>query len=360
VDFGADGFLEVAIELDDPGLGTEPEDAVRVLVREAESSGGPLFGSAGRDALVGSDGSDQIMPGQGLDQITLGTGSDRIAGSTDDLDGDRLRGFGGDDVIAVLDTHFARDNMQVTELADGLDLQIDSDDDGQADMVLRLEGTFEGGDFMAALRADDVEITFETFLPILAEGQEVDPQLVNGIVNQTFLNGDMSSSFEIDLLDLGFAGYDNVLGAYEITPDGTLVDVQILSFNANTDKRANGRIDNVDPGNKLAFFIAQDAAEEFAPFDTTDSFEFVDLEGEAARLDDNADIQLLINGTAITATVYHSYSTNQNADGVQHVLSGVDAGGQSIVVGFEDLTGGGDLDYEDVAFRIAPVDELTF
>jgi len=32
----------------------------------------------------------------------------------------------------------------------------------------------------------------------------------------------------------------------------------------------------------------------------------------------------------------------------------------SITVGFEDLTGGGDQDYEDVVFRVEVIDEFVF
>lgn len=358
VEVWADGLLEVAVELDDPGLGSGPEDTALVVVREIGSTGGQLSGGAGNDMLVGSDGNDTITPGQGSDQITLGIGADHVAGTADELNGDKIRGFDYDDAIDVLETFFARGDMQFSETADGLDLRIDGGKFGRADTILRLEGTFDGGDFMAARTGDNMEISFATFLPTLIEAQAVDPQLVNGIVNQTFLNGDMGSSFDIEFLDLGLAGYDNVIGAYEITPEGALVDVQILSFNANADKGVKSRIEDIDSGNALAFFIAQDAADEFAAFGAADTFEFVDLAGAEAGLDDAADIQFLINGTAIDVPIYHSYSTTQNKDFVQHVLSGVDAGGQSIVVGFEDMTGGGDRDYEDVAFRIAPADDF--
>jgi hypothetical protein len=49
-----------------------------------------------------------------------------------------------------------------------------------------------------------------------------------------------------------------------------------------------------------------------------------------------------------------------NSDGLQHALSGVDVGGQSISVGFEDLTGGGDQNYEDVVFCVEIVDDFMF
>jgi ribosomal protein S3AE len=39
-------------------------------------------------------------------------------------------------------------------------------------------------------------------------------------------------------------------------------------------------------------------------------------------------------------------------------LSGVEVGGKAISVGFEDLTGGGDRDYEDVVFRVEQIDDI--
>ncbi len=54
--------------------------------------------------------------------------------------------------------------------------------------------------------------------------------------------------------------------------------------------------------------------------------------------------------------MFHSYLANLNQDGLQHALSGVLPGGQSIIVGFEDMTGGGDFDYQDLIFR---VDEMN-
>ncbi|MGS4947130.1 DUF4347 domain-containing protein [Meridianimarinicoccus sp. RP-17] len=358
VEFGDDGLIEVEVRLDDPALGAGPEDTARVVVQELGSSGGELSGGTGKDTLVGGDGNDMIAPGTGSDRISLGGGADHVGGAADDLDGDRIVGFGNDDAISVSGMVFTREDLQVSATVDGLDLRIDGSKYLRPDTVLHLDGSFDAGDFMAVRTGDDVEITFAHFLPTLAEGQNVDPQGINGIVNQKFLNGDMARDFDIEFLDLGYAGYDNVIGAYEITSDGAIVDVQILSFNANADKGGAARIEDVDPGNALAFFIAQDAAGALAGFDATDTFDFVDLEGGSAGLDDGAGILLRANGTVITAPVYHSYSTSQNADGVQHVLSGVEEGGQSIVVGFEDMTGGGDRDYEDVAFRILAADSF--
>jgi hypothetical protein len=44
---------------------------------------------------------------------------------------------------------------------------------------------------------------------------------------------------------------------------------------------------------------------------------------------------------------------------LQHALPGVEEGGEVIAGGFEDLTGKGDRDYEDVVF-CATVSEVPF
>jgi hypothetical protein len=54
--------------------------------------------------------------------------------------------------------------------------------------------------------------------------------------------------------------------------------------------------------------------------------------------------------------VFHGFESALNTDGIIHAVSGVEAGGERIIVGFEDLFGGGDRDYEDVVFAITPFD----
>ena len=72
-------------------------------------------------------------------------------------------------------------------------------------------------------------------------------------------------------------------------------------------------------------------------------------------MDDGADIRLARNGEATEETVFHSFSATMNVDGAQHALSGLGEGDRSIVIGFEDLTGRGDRDYEDVVFEVSEV-----
>lgn len=80
----------------------------------------------------------------------------------------------------------------------------------------------------------------------------------------------------------------------------------------------------------------------------------------AANISDGSDISIAVNGVALDELVFHSFSEDLNSDGVRHALSGVEIGGESISVGFEDLTGGGDRDFEDVVFRVEMVDDFLF
>lgn len=76
-------------------------------------------------------------------------------------------------------------------------------------------------------------------------------------------------------------------------------------------------------------------------------------------MSDGADIFIAVNDAAVDEMVSHSFDENLNSDGVQHALSGVEVGGEAIIVGFEDLTGGGDRDYEDVGFRVEHIKETV-
>ncbi|UAB88259.1 DUF4114 domain-containing protein [Ruegeria sp. SCSIO 43209] len=277
-------------------------------------------------------------------------GEETVRGNAEELDGDSLRNFDTSDKLVVENSAFSRKDVLVTFGSAILD--IDSDQDGDFDTRVTLEGNYSDGDFMAVAFEDDTTITFENLLPELAEGKAVDPSFVNGVINQLFLTSNGGTQFEIDIVDLGFAGYDNVVGLYEIDEAGTLINARVLFDNANDPGEDAILVEGIDAGNTLGFFIVQDGADWLAGLGEADEFNFVNSAGAVATLDDGADIFLAINGTTTDQIVYHSYDADMNRDGVQHSLSGVAPGGESIILGFEDLTGGGDQDYEDVVLEI--------
>ena len=61
------------------------------------------------------------------------------------------------------------------------------------------------------------------------------------------------------------------------------------------------------------------------------------------------DFFLIANGASGGSTVF---STDNNPDGLQHMIAFVPPGSPYLLVGFEDLLGGGDLDYNDILFAV--------
>lgn len=318
-------------------------------------------GATGDDVFKtvnGVVGQNDLGATETKEEIKLADGAGSVSGTLAELSDDIITGFDSVKSLIFEAIEFLRSQLEV--LSGSAILQIDSDQDGVADGSVTLEGDFSGGDFMAVRGNGETLVTFETFLPTLQEGQAIDPNLVNGIINQNYLKGDGSSDFQVTLRDMGFAGYNNVVGVYEIDASGNIVDTRILFGNANADKSAVAGITDVEAGNKLGFFLVQDAADWAATLADGDTLSFVNSSGAAANISDGSDISIAVNGASVDEMVFHSFSEDLNSDGVQHALSGVDVGGEAITVGFEDLTGGGDRDYEDVVFRVEVVDDFAF
>ena len=337
---GFNGETTLSYELNDTG-GNAVTGAVTVTV----TATGDLTGTPGNDDLTTRPGGDRVL---------LIAGSDILRGALDDLYGDVVSAFGVGDTLIFEGAHIARGRISATQ--GPAVLSIDSNGDGQANGQLTLAGDFSGGDFMALIEGADTHVTFAPFLPALQEGRAVDAALVNGIVNQNFLKGDGASDFKVTLRDAGFAGYNNALGAYEIDASGNIIEARLLFKNANADKSAVARVTDVEAGHRVGFFIVQNAADWAGALADSDTLSFVNGSGAAANISDGGNTSIAVNGAATDKVVFHSFASNLNSDGVQHALSGVDPGGQSISVGFEDLTGGGDRDYEDVVFRVEIVD----
>lgn len=330
-----------------------------------------LDGGEDDDVLDGSDGNDVLSGGPGSDILAGGDGRDVFVIAPDDGE-DRIVDFEAGDTVRFMDA--SKDDLAFFVGADGVlriahgqsaENAVALEDvvavDFDADGSVTLGGAFEPGHLMVVPGTSDTFVSFATLLPALRERQAVDPTLVNGIVNELFLTGTGGTDFEITLRDLGYARFKNVLGAYEVTPDGDIVDVRVLFENANANKSASTVVTDVEAGNQLAFFLIQNGADWLASLAPGAELGFVsNLDpGRPANVADGASVRLAVDGTEVTGrVVFHSISEELNPDELQHVLSGVDPGGETITVGFEDLLGGGDRDYEDVAFRVRLIDDL--
>jgi len=331
-----------------------------VIVEDDDSLVQDITGTDGDDDLEGNllgnvldglAGNDLFRGFAGADQYILGSGASAIEGSALDLFGDTASGFGSDDVIRFIDGVRTLDDFSIGTGSAAIRLA------GAAptDPALTLEGDFSGGRFFVLPTSDGLasEMFFAEFL---ADDDFVDKQLVpeaevNGGPNRAAVTGDGAREFELTLRDLGFAAFDNSLGVYEVESDGDIVDARLLEANTNMPEDRSVRITDVEAGNILGFFLVQDGSD--LGLSEADAFDFVDAADAPANVADGADVTLEVNGAESQAIVFHSFDADLNPDGLDHARFGAVAGQDQLIVGFEDLLGGGDRDYEDIVFQLA-------
>lgn len=204
-------------------------------------------------------------------------------------------------------------------------------------------------------------------IPALADGQAIDPAAING-VDSADLTLQADHAVSITFQSEG-AGQENSLGYYTIGPNGELSDVQFVwddasAIDSGGDLQAGDSVQlDVGAGDTFGFFLVADGAglNDFGQFQNG-SFEFRDANGNPATIDtanpslffvsDDGQTEIQIQGS-----VFHTASPTLNADGINHAISGLGGTDGQLVIGFEDLAGGGDSDYEDlvVAVDISPI-----
>ncbi|WP_298863248.1 DUF4114 domain-containing protein [uncultured Sulfitobacter sp.] len=311
-----------------------------------------LQGGNGDEEIDGMGGNDTIAGGGGNDTITGGEGRDVFIDTPANHFGNTMVDLSEQDALIFRQVSLTRSDFTLERSPARLSVDIDGDDN--ADGTVTFTNDLRGGDFMAAKAGAATRVTFETFLPDLGEGKSVSSDAINGVSNQLFLTGDGVTDFKLTTDARSTAAIHNALGVYEVDTTGDIVDVRILVEDMISDDGTPLDITDVEAGNKLGFFIAQGKTAQIGDLlDETDTFRFVSDMGAAANIADGSDISLEVNGSVIDVTTYHSLRADLNSDGVQHALSGVSVGGEALNIGFEDLMGGGDMDYQDVLFQIS-------
>lgn len=278
-----------------------------------------------------------------------------VWGSLTEESSNSFAGFGEGDLLTVLGGSFGWDQLSVdpnlgtakATLPDGLG----------GTMQVMLEGDYSGGTFMLVETDEGTQLSFARYLAALSEGVELDQSAVNGVVNTAYLMGNGMRDFQIELSAMSGAGYANVVGVYEVAADGTIDAIEVLFANAQSGGSA--LLEDVTDDTSLGFFLVQDAADLLAGLKSSDTLDFVTKSGADANAFGGEAAYLSVNGQMIEAPVFHSIDHLLNADGLQHVVSGADPGGQSITMGFEDLLGGGDRDYQDVVFQVTALDAIV-
>ncbi|MDO8976976.1 calcium-binding protein [Reyranella sp.] len=162
------------------------------------------------------------------------------------------------------------------------------------------------------------------------------------------------------------AGYLNTLGWYKVV-DGKIADVQVLWANASL-KGSGGNLSSGDSkpldlraGDQIGFFVVSNGASQndFSKM-ANGRFEFRDADGKVATLtsvnpkvwfvgDDGKAVQ--VKGDSYHSAAY-AKTLPLNNDGLLHTVGTVDAAKGVVVIGFEDLKGGGDRDFDDSVITI--------
>ncbi len=202
-------------------------------------------------------------------------------------------------------------------------------------------------------------------------GGRLDPASVNG-VDPRNLAIDNAQQVSVTFVSES-AGYQNALGWYQIGPAGAIVDPQFIWTNTSAQDSGGTLIPGtssvalgeVAEGGQIGFFLISDGYDtaDLAGLDlSSGQLEFRDVEtGEPVTIfDAAADIELAFvapgGETVLNGNVFHTAADESlgnlslNPDQLQHAVSWSDEG--SLIVGFEDLLGGGDRDFGDAVIRV--------
>ncbi|MBL8884128.1 MAG: DUF4114 domain-containing protein [Hyphomicrobium sp.] len=172
------------------------------------------------------------------------------------------------------------------------------------------------------------------------------------------------------------ADYKNALGFYKIAANGTISNVQIMFANASLAGSGGNLVANVSSldvalkaGETIGFFIVPNGYSQSGMAsllsDKTATFKFVDASGKPGNVNAGSQLKLVQvakNGTetvvksAYGTTVFHSVDDGTkglNGDGMKHAVGTVDNINGTVKIGFEDLKGGGDKDFDDSVFTVS-------
>ncbi|MBI1383293.1 MAG: DUF4114 domain-containing protein [Rhizobiales bacterium] len=173
------------------------------------------------------------------------------------------------------------------------------------------------------------------------------------------------------------AGFKNAIGMYRIGADGTVSGVEILFANASLKGSGGELIAGVSgldvkfaAGERIGFFLVPNAyanasnAKLFQAAASGGQFALVDANGNPGNVNSGSPMGLVWTdpagvGHKITGQYGHEVFTSAsgssaslNSDKLVHAKGTVDVASGTVRIGFEDLKGGGDRDYDDSVFTL--------
>lgn len=345
-----------------------------------------LLGTSGNDVILARGGNDRIWGGKSGQDTAVFTGKASDYVVTDNGNGSYtlvdMRAGSPDGMDIVRDIDLFRFSDKTLSLA-----QLDT---SAQRLVTTINGT-SGNDLLSGANTSGMVgantndmIIGKTGNDTLRGGAGNDLLMTDsaGSITATSTTSTNLSNLEIKVSTTGTvtflgetAGYRNALGSYKVAADGSIYDVKVLFANASlvgsggnlVAGQSSVSLDLV-AGDKLGFFVVSNGYDQpgMAKLlgDTTGSFKFVGLNGVQGNVGTTTDLKLVHVGANGTETViksqygtsiFHStLGTNMglNADDITHVTGVTRYADGSIKLGFEDLLGGGDRDYDDSVFSL--------
>ncbi|WCL54662.1 DUF4114 domain-containing protein [Gimibacter soli] len=163
------------------------------------------------------------------------------------------------------------------------------------------------------------------------------------------------------------AGYHSSVGVYRVGQDGNISDVQIVfrdvsngvsGMNAG---QTSATFNNYVEGDKVGVFIVADGWNQnggYSSLPAGGSYSFVNSSGEQASASDPS-VKLVYTAPSgqtynIKGDVFHAGNdaSDLNPDNINHTKIDTSETGDAAIINFEDLKGGGDLDFNDMALKV--------
>lgn len=368
-----------------------------------------LNGTAGDDVLLGSKGDDVLLGRGGNDHLWGGfDGTDTVvfSGKASDyaiIDNDEgsytiidLRAGSPDGTDIVRDVEFWRFSDKTITTANIL---------SGSDPLTATQNGSESADFLTGAWANGFVGAHTNDLLRGLGGSDTlrggpGDDLLIGDFTGTTASGTTQpvsqttdlSKFEIGVSTTGrvtfqgeTAGFQNTLGMYKITAEGLIYGVEVLFANASLAGSGGSLVagqSSVDvdlaAGERIGFFIVPNgyAQEGNAALlnDPNGSFKFVPATGTGlANINGGAQVKLVhVSATGVETVIKSQYGTSVfhsvagaggglNGDRLVHITGVTTLADGSVTLGFEDLWGGGDKDFDDTVlnFQIGFANTVT-
>ncbi len=241
------------------------------------------------------------------------------------------------------------------------ELEVTVESDGEAPTVTGVEDRTVTGETTVSVHQLETDNAF----PVLGERQAVDSDDING-VNMSDLT--LANDHPVTITFEGeAAGFKNSVGYYKIDDDGKITDVKFIWENASAQGSGGDLVPgettaelDVGAGDRFALFVVANGFNQ-NDFDQFQNGHFEFRDGNETATVNSTNPQLVFvsdDGTVtpLNGNVYHTAGmgnqVNLNPDGIQHAISGIDTVTGELMIGFEDLPGGGDNDFNDLLISV--------